>query len=436
MGNYNRITYKERVRIEAGIYAKKSFSQIAKELGRSTSSIVREVKQNRIVVTSPYTYGTGCILVSKCWRRNLCGEEGDCPFLCRLCAKHKCIEYCNDRVIPVCKETEKPPFVCDACTEKRKKSCKYNKYYYMAEKAEANAKKRRSESRTGIRLSKKELRKLDEILSPLILQGQPLSHICNTHHDEIKVSERSIYNYIEAGELSISNLDLRRKVKYRRRRKKRSEIKCNKFNYRQGRTYEDFQRYMEEHPDTPVVEMDTLRGKLTKEQLVLTIMFNQTSVMLMILIEDESIISVLEVFDTLTKRLGIRRFRKLFPVILTDNGGCFKDAMSLEYTKNGSPRTKLFYCDPQASWQKPHVERNHEFIRYVIPKGRTFKGYTQEDMTLIANHINSTIRPGLGYKSPYDLVETEEMKKLLEILKMSPVAADEVCLSPKLLSKE
>lgn len=138
----------------------------------------------------------------------------------------------------------------------------------------------------------------------------------------------------------------------------------------------------------------------------------------------------------LTKALGIRRFRKLFPVILTDNGRCFKDAMALEYTKNGSPRTKIFYCDPQASWQKPHIEKNHEFIRYVIPRGKTFKGYTQEDMTLIANHINSTTRPGLGYKSPYELVETEEMKKLLEVLNMSQVPADEICLSPKLLSKE
>ena len=99
-------------------------------------------------------------------------------------------------------------------------------------------------------------------------------------------------------------------------------------------------------------------------------------------------------------------------------------------------RTKIFYCDPQASWQKPHIEKNHEFIRYVIPRGKTFKGYTQEDMTLISNHINITTRPGLEYKSPYDLVETEEMKKLLEVLNMSPVAADEICLRPKLLSKE
>ena len=57
-------------------------------------------------------------------------------------------------------------------------------------------------------------------------------------------------------------------------------------------------------------------------------------------------------------------------------------------------------------------------------------------MTLISNHINSTTRPGLEYKSPYGLVETEEMKKLLEVLNMSPVAADEICLRPKLLSKE
>lgn len=50
MNKYNRITYKERLRIEAGIYAGKSFAQIAKEIGRSTSSITREVKNNRIRV--------------------------------------------------------------------------------------------------------------------------------------------------------------------------------------------------------------------------------------------------------------------------------------------------------------------------------------------------------------------------------------------------
>lgn len=247
MSNYNRIILKERVRIEAGIYAKKSFGEIVEELGRSTSSITREVKQNRIMVKSPYACGTDCVYPPNCKKTGLCGDEY-CTKRCWTCTEHDCTQYCNRCVTHTCKKTEKAPFVCDSCSEKNKKACKYNKYYYIAEKADAKAKKVRSESREGIRLTPQELKTLDEVLSPLVRQGQPLSHICNTHSEEIKVSERSIYNYIEAGELSICNLDLRRKVKYRKRRKKQTEIKCNKFNYRQGRTYEDFQKYMKEHP--------------------------------------------------------------------------------------------------------------------------------------------------------------------------------------------
>lgn len=434
MSNYNRITFKERVRIEAGIYAKKSFSQIAKELGRSTSSITREVKQNRTKVKMPYLCGKDCIYATSCAKQHMCGDKY-CSRKCRLCIDFDCTKVCDRVRDHECTKYQKPPFVCSTCSEKNKKKCIYDKYYYIAEKADAKAKATRSESREGIRLSSDKLQTLDEVLSPLILQGQPLSLICNNHSEEIKVSERSIYNYIEAGALTICNLDLRRKVKYKKRRKKQTEIKCDKFNYRKGRTYGDYEKYMEEHPEISVVEMDTVRDLRTKEQVLLTIMFNKNSVMLMILIEDETMDAVIEVFDKLTKALGIRRFRKLFPVILTDNGRCFKNAMALEYTKSGSPRTKVFYCDPQASWQKPHIEKNHEYIRYVIPRGRTFKDYTQEDMTLIANHINSTIRPGLDYKSPYELVDTEEMKKLLEVLNMSQVAADEICLSPKLLRK-
>ncbi|MFQ6929965.1 MAG: hypothetical protein ACLRR3_02465 [Eubacterium sp.] len=60
-------------------------------------------------------------------------------------------------------------------------------------------------------------------------------------------------------------------------------------------------KYIEEHPNTSVVEMDTVRGLRTKEQVLLTIMFNNNSVMLMILIEEETMDQVIEVFDKLTK---------------------------------------------------------------------------------------------------------------------------------------
>ena len=272
-------------------------------------------------------------------------------------------------------------------------------------------------------------------MSPLILQGQPLSHICNTHSDEIKVSERSIYNYIDAGELTISNLDLRRKVKYRKRRKKQTEIKCNKFNYRQGRTYEDFQKYIEEHPNTSVVEMDTVRGLRTKEQVLLTIMFNNNSVMLMILIEEETMDQVIEVFDKLTKVLGVKRFRKLFPVILTDNGRCFKNALALEYTKSGSPRTKIFYCDPQRSDQKGGCEVTHEMIRRVLPKKTSFDNLTQDDINLMMSHINSYNRKKLNNQSAHQLFSFINGGDILDKLGIKSIPANEINLTPLLLKK-
>ena len=37
----------------------------------------------------------------------------------------------------------------------------------------------------------------------------------------------------------------------------------------------------------------------------------------------------------------------------------------------------VFYCDPYVSNQKGRLEKNHEYIRYVIPKGRSMYRYTQ-----------------------------------------------------------
>lgn len=40
---------------------------------------------------------------------------------------------------------------------------------------------------------------------------------------------------------------------------------------------------------------------------------------------------------------------------LTFNGNEFKHTRDLETTEDGKKRTKVFYCDPQASWQKPQI---------------------------------------------------------------------------------
>lgn len=67
--------------------------------------------------------------------------------------------------------------------------------------------------------------------------------------------------------------------------------------------------------------------------------------------------SVLDVFDWLTSALGLETFRALFPAILTDNVPEFKRVQDLEQTWDGLYRTQVFYCNPHASWQKPHIEK-------------------------------------------------------------------------------
>jgi len=48
-----------------------------------------------------------------------------------------------------------------------------------------------------------------------------------------------------------------------------------------------------------------------------------------------------------------RLFRRIFAVILTDNGSEFKHTRELETAEVCKKRTKVFYCEPQASRQKP-----------------------------------------------------------------------------------
>ncbi len=75
--------------------------------------------------------------------------------------------------------------------------------------------------------------------------------------------------------------------------------------------------------------------------------------------------------------------------------------------------------------------------RIFIPKGTSLNPYTQEDITLLVNHINSTKRPGLNNLSPYEMIpdDDEDMKKLMKLLDLKPITAKEVNLTKELLNK-
>jgi IS30 family transposase len=299
------------------------------------------------------------------------------------------------------------------------------------------ATRRYSTARSKPQTQGEELKALDKLVAPLIRKGQPLAHICSEHKAELPISERTLYRYIESGILTIGNLDLRRKVGYRPRKKKKKAPTEGEKNreYRKNRTYADFVEYLQKHPNTNYVEMDTVVGKQGKGKRMLTMLFVKQSLMLIFLLRDGKADTVVDIFDWLTSALGIKIFRSLFPVILTDNGSEFKRSYEMEHTIEGTLRTKVFYCDPQQTNQKSRCERNHEFIRYILPKGSCFDDLTQDDVTLMMNHINSLPRASLNAKSPYKAFVALYGKETAAKLGLKYIPLKELCLKPELLRK-
>ena len=98
---------------------------------------------------------------------------------------------------------------------------------------------------------------------------------------------------------------------------------------------------MEYHPDIDVVEMDTVKGSRAAGKCLLTLLFRSCNFMLIILLPKCTQKCVIEAINDLTETLGLRLFRKYFPVILTDNGSEFKNPYDIE--KNSRRKTSYLY---------------------------------------------------------------------------------------------
>ena len=333
-----------------------------------------------------------------------------------------------------CPKLHKPPYVCNNCESRQ--ACHDCKRYYHAIDAQHTYEKTLYDSRKGINLTPEELQKLNDLISPLVLKGQPLSHIFAVHADEIPVCRRTLYNYFDQSIFKARNIDLPRRVRYKKR-KKRSEPRKKDYQqtYRNKRTYVDFERFMAAHPDVDVVEMDTVKGSRAAGKCLLTLLFRSCSFMIIILLPDCTQRSVINAINNLCDTIGIRTFKKYFPVILTDNGSEFKNPWDIETNAAGTHRTYVFYCDPYVSNQKARLEKNHEYIRYIIPKGRSMYKYTQEDINIMASHINSTARDSLNGATPFDLADLLLDKKIPLLTGQHKVSPDNVVLKPVLLER-
>ena len=66
-----------------------------------------------------------------------------------------------------------------------------------------------------------------------------------------------MYTYIDAGVFDVRNIDLRRKVKYKKR-KKATETGSKDRSYRKGHNYDDFRKRIEKEPNANIVEIEVV----------------------------------------------------------------------------------------------------------------------------------------------------------------------------------
>jgi len=422
------LTLSDRIVIESSLRDGSSFKQIAQELGKDPSTISKEVRGHYKVVEKD--------TFNPCIHRRECKHYADlcnpCKFKwgksCKQCTG--CFTHCPDFEEKHCIKLQKPPYVCNGCKERN--GCKLRRHLYDAKFAQTEYETVRSESRQGFATTPAELKRIDDVIAPLVKQGQSIHQICANNTDLIMLDERTIYNYIDAGLLSVGNLDLPRKVRYKARKKKkplRVDKQCHL-----GRTYDDFLEYTAANPDIPVVEMDSVEGR-KGGKVLLTLFFRNCNLMLAYIRDANTARSVTEIFQGLYESLGRETFCRLFPIILTDRGSEFTDPVSLECDEWGEVRTRVFYCDPQRPDQKGGAEVTHEFIRRILPKGTSFNDLTQDDISLMMSHINSYTRKKLNNRSAHQLFSFFYGENVLDVLNIRKVPANDINLTPRLLKK-
>lgn len=389
------LSFEDRCIIEEYLNHSFNFTQISNRISKSRSTISRDIKKHRYLRAS----------IS-----------------------------CNNQ--PCCYEN-KPPYVCNGCSKFN--NCHRIRYSYSHDVAYNEYKQNLINTRSNLRITKDQIASINDTISPLMIQKHhSVNQVFIEHPELLPFSKSTFYKYIDLGILNVRNIDLNRKVRFKV--KKEYDYMRDKVNTKMkiGRFYSNFKDYLEFHPNCSIVEMDTVIGTRGGKggKCMLTLLFRNFNFMLIYLLPYKQSKYVNAVFNVLKNRLGNDEFTRLFEVILTDNGSEFSDPESIELDSNtGDKLCSVFYCDPNCSWQKGSIEKNHEYIRYILPKGTSFAGLNQNDCYLIASHINSVPRLSLNNVSPFDEALYFIGKENLDKFHIKKIDYDDIDLTIRLLKK-
>ena len=399
MTNYTQLYKENRNSIEELLKNGYNFTDIAKAIKKDRTTISKEIRRNRIIRSSFYS---------------LFNEKG------------------IQKAVNSCDRLKKPPYVCNHCPFTN--SCAKYHLYYNAKAAQSHADQIKSESRKGIDATEEEINIINKNIVPLIKnKKQSVNQVFINHPDILPFTKTTFYTYVNKGIINLTNLDLPRKVKYKKRTKKENKEYKKKLSLLINRTYEDYIIRLEEEKSKKlnIWQLDTVIGLQTDKRCLLTFLMVETNFMIIRLLDKKDVFHVDEEFTKIKTALGSELYKKVIDIILTDNGTEFYDPIHLEYDLDtGEKLCSVYYCHPNSPDEKPEIEKNHEYIRYVISKKSSFEHLTKEDIKLLEDNINNIPRDILGGKTPYELTK-EKFPEFIEKINANYIQPDDVTLNKK-----
>lgn len=397
MANYSHLNKEQRDVIQHLISLNKNFTEIGDAISKDRTAVSREIRRNRYIKSYYY-------------------EAYD-------------IKGINE-VINKCPRLSKPPYVCNNCPKKN--TCPLHHIYYNSKIAQEHYEETLTTSREGVNLTEEHINEIEKIIVPLIKdKKQSVNQVYINHSDILDFSKVSFYNYVNNGVISLTNLDLPKKVIYKKRKKKKNTKYKRDNLLLKGRKYEDYLDFISKHPKMNKVQLDTVIGQRSNKKVLLTMYIVDTHFMLIFLLDKKDPSHVTEVFSNLKTTLSINEYRKIFRIILTDNGTEFYNPYEMEFDyTDGNKIANVFYCHPYASYEKHELEVNHEYIRRVFPKGTSFNNLTNDIVKRLQDNINAIPRDSLNGETPYNLTN-KKYPNFIKSLKCSYIKPDDVDLSVK-----
>lgn len=421
--SFTHLTLEERRIILTGIEHGSTKTAIAQTLGKEKSTIGKEIKQHRV-------------LAVKCSLPLECAAYRHCKF------GRNCTPDCPKYEPFHCSRRDRSPGACNGCSKWN--SCRFNKFKYNPEKAQMDYEQRLVDSRQGVNLTTTEAKAMADIIGPLLKNGLSPYQILQMHPD-LGISEKTLYNYIENDvfhELAgITVMDLRRQVSRKMTKKKSQGYKKRNDNrYLNGRTYKDYQLYMQENPNVFVTQMDTVYNDETNGPFLQTFKFIGAGILFAIYHESKTAGTMRQGVDQLESILGPEVFRKYVHVLLTDRGSEFSAADGIETSADGTRRTRLFFCDPMRAGQKGSLENMHVVLRYILPKGTDLRDLgliDQNALNLALSHVNSASVESLNGRSPLEMADFafHDLYEKLCAFGIELIDKDQIVLKPHLLKR-